>query len=587
VSLAPAVRDAALRWIADDPDPATRDELRRLLAAALAGGPSALRSNTQQHGSHQAGDPALSRMPTQSKAPAEELAERMAGMLRFGTAGLRGPVRAGPAGMNVAVVRRATAGLASWLTAHGHGGGTVVVGRDARHGSAEFAVAASEVLAGAGFRVTALADPLPTPVLAHSVRAVGAVAGVQVTASHNPPADNGYKVYLADGAQLVEPSDAEIEAAIAATPAAVSIDTAPVTPTDPAELLERYLTTGARLPRGTARGLRIALTPMHGVGGAVAVHALRLAGFDDVHVVRSQAAPDPDFPTVAFPNPEEPGATDALLALAAEVSADLAVALDPDADRCALGVPDPTAPGGWRMLTGNETGVLLGDHVLATLDRAAHPDPLVATTVASSTQLRAVAATRGARFAETLTGFKWIVRAGGPGADLVFGFEEALGYCVDPAAVRDKDGIAAAVLAADLAATRHAAGGSLLDVLDELALAHGVYLTAAVTILMTPQERVAAVAKLAGAEIARLVGAGTELERPAPDVVVLRGERTRAVIRPSGTEPKLKAYLEVVEPPPDAPAGLPEARIRAKQRLDALRTQINALLTAPTEPEAN
>ncbi|HEX4247558.1 MAG TPA: phospho-sugar mutase [Pseudonocardia sp.] len=561
MSLPPPLRDAALRWIADDPDPATRAELQRILAAALAGTPG-----------------------TAGTTPADELAERMAGMLRFGTAGLRGPVRAGPAGMNVAVVRRATAGLASWLAAHGHGGGTVVVGRDARHGSAEFAVAASEVLAGAGFQVTALGTPLPTPVLAYSVRALGAVAGVQVTASHNPPADNGYKVYLADGAQLVEPSDAEIEAAIAAAPAAVSIDTAPVTPTDPAELLERYLDRVARRPRGTARALRIALTPMHGVGGAVAVHALRQAGFDDVHVVRSQAAPDPDFPTVAFPNPEEPGATDALLALAAEVGADLAVALDPDADRCALGVPDPTAPGGWRMLTGNQSGVLLGDHVLATLDRAAHPDPLVATTVASSTQLRAVAAARGARFAETLTGFKWIVRAGGAGADLVFGFEEALGYCVDPTAVRDKDGIAAAVLAADLAATRRVAGGSLLDVLDELALAHGVYLTSAVTIVMTPDERAAAVAKLAGGGLAPSGAgplAGAVLERPVADVFVLRGDRTRAVIRPSGTEPKLKAYLEVVEPPPDGPAGLPVARAEARRRLDALRTQVKSLLDVP------
>jgi phosphomannomutase len=322
---------------------------------------------------------------------------------------------------------------------------------------------------------------------------------------------------------------------------------------------------------------------MHGVGGAVAVHALRLAGFDDVHVVRSQAAPDPDFPTVAFPNPEEPGATDALLALAAEVGADLAVALDPDADRCALGVPDPTTPGGWRMLSGNETGALLGDHVLATLDRAAHPDPLVATTVASSTQLRAVAAARGARFAETLTGFKWIVRAGGAGADLVFGFEEALGYCVDPAAVRDKDGIAAAVLAADLAATRRAAGGSPLDALDELALTHGVYLTAAVTILMTPDERTAALAKLA-TEPQPLAGA--VLERPAADVFVLRGERTRAVIRPSGTEPKLKAYLEVVEPPPDSPEGLPAARAEAQHRLDALRTQVRSLLNQADENTA-
>jgi phosphomannomutase len=576
VSLTPAVRDAALRWIADDPDPATRDELQRLLAAALAGAPLALRSNTQQTAPGQAVDPALLRIPTQSKAPAEDLAERMAGMLRFGTAGLRGPVRAGPAGMNVAVVRRATAGLASWLGAHGHGGGTVVIGRDARHGSAEFAVAASEVLAGAGFRVYALATPLPTPVLAYAVRARQAVAGVQITASHNPPADNGYKVYLSDGAQLVEPADAEIEAAIAAAPAARSIDTAPVTPIDPADLLEEYLDRVARLPRGTARALRIALTPMHGVGGAVAVHALRRAGFDDVHVVRGQAAPDPDFPTVAFPNPEEPGATDALLALAAEVHADLAVALDPDADRCALGVPDPSRPGGWRMLTGNETGVLLGDHLLATLDRAVHPDPLVATTVASSTQLRAVAAARGARYAETLTGFKWIVRAG---EGFVFGFEEALGYCVDPDAVRDKDGIAAAVLAADLAATRRAAGGSLLDALDELAMAHGVYLTEAVTVLVTPEQRAEAVARLASGP-GGPAGAG-ELSRPAPDVFVLTGPRTRAVIRPSGTEPKLKAYLEVVEPAPADTPALWAARGRARDRLDTLRAQVSAMIGAP------
>jgi phosphomannomutase len=315
---------------------------------------------------------------------------------------------------------------------------------------------------------------------------------------------------------------------------------------------------------------------MHGVGGAVAVHALRRAGFDDVHVVRNQAAPDPDFPTVAFPNPEEPGATDALLALAAEVGADLAVALDPDADRCALGVPD--AEGRWRMLTGNQTGVLLGDHVLATLDRAAHPDPLVATTVASSTQLRAVAAARGARYAETLTGFKWIVRAGDNGAGLVYGYEEALGYCVDPAAVRDKDGIAAAVLAADLAATRRAAGGSLLDALDQLALAHGVYLTEAITVWMPPERRTQALARLA-ADPGPL---GGELERPAPDVFVLHGERTRAVFRPSGTEPKLKAYLEVVEPAPvSAGAELAAARERAGERLARLRHEVDALIGAP------
>ncbi|MBO0851057.1 MAG: phospho-sugar mutase, partial [Pseudonocardia sp.] len=290
-----------MRWIADDPDPASRDELHRLLVAAMSG--------------------------VDARA-GEELAERMAGPLRFGTAGLRGPVRAGPAGMNVAVVRRATAGLAAWLTGQGHAGGLVVVGRDARRGSAEFAAATAQVLAGAGFDVRAWAEPLPTPVLAHAVRALGAAAGVQVTASHNPATDNGYKVFLGGddgGAQLVEPADAQVEAAIAATPAAVRIPTAAVPPSDPAALLDGYLARASALPRGSSRALRIALTPMHGVGGAVAVRALRAAGFEDVHLVPGQAEPDPAFPTVPFPNPEEPGATAALLALAADIDADLAV----------------------------------------------------------------------------------------------------------------------------------------------------------------------------------------------------------------------------------------------------------------------
>jgi phosphomannomutase len=532
MTLPPALRDAAMRWIADDPDPATRTELQRVLAAAMVGTAGAV----------------------------DDLADRMSGMLRFGTAGLRGPVRAGPAGMNVAVVRRATAGLAAWLTLRGERG-SVVVGRDARHGSVAFATAASEVLAGAGFTVRVLPGPLPTPVLAFAVRELGAVAGVQITASHNPPADNGYKVYLADGAQLAPPSDAEIEEAIAAAPAAVAIPTA-ATATE-TDVTDAYLERVARLPRGTARTLRVALTPMHGVGGSTAVHALHRAGFTDVHVVPTQAAPDPDFPTVAFPNPEEPGATDALLALAADVDADLAIALDPDADRCALAVPTTS---GWRMLTGDETGVLLGDHLLRS---GGYTDPLVATTVVSSSMLRSVAAGYGARYAETLTGFKWIVR-GGPG--LVYGYEEALGYCVDPDAVRDKDGIAAAVLACDLLATLKAAGRSLTDRLDELAVAHGVHLTEGVSLRMEPAARDAAAARLRAAP-----PEGWTSELPAPDVLVLRRAGERLVIRPSGTEPKLKAYLEVVEPVPDAPS-LPAARAAARERLDALRTEVTALL---------
>ncbi|MHA6624699.1 phospho-sugar mutase [Pseudonocardia sichuanensis] len=533
MTLRPALRDAALRWIADDPDPATREELQRVLASAMAGADGAV----------------------------DELADRMSGMLRFGTAGLRGPVRAGPAGMNVAVVRRATAGLASWLARSGTRG-AVVVGRDARHGSAAFAGAAAEVLAGAGFTVRVLPAPLPTPVLAFAVRHLGAVAGVQITASHNPPADNGYKVYLADGAQLAPPSDAEIEAAIAGSPAAVSIPTS-ATATE-VDVTEAYLERVAGLPRGPARSLRVALTPMHGVGGATAVHALHRAGFTDVHVVSAQAAPDPDFPTVAFPNPEEPGATDALLALAADVGADLAIALDPDADRCALAVPRPGS--GWRMLSGDETGVLLGDHLLRA---GGYSDPLVATTVVSSSMLRSVAAAYGVRYAETLTGFKWIVR-GGPG--LVYGYEEALGYCVDPDAVRDKDGIAAAVLACDLAAALAAVGRSLPDRLDELAVAHGVHLTEGLSLRMDPQARDAAAARLRAAP-----PQGWASELPAPDVLVLRRAGERLVVRPSGTEPKLKAYLEVVEPVPD-PAGLPAARGAAEARLDALRTEVTSLL---------
>jgi phosphomannomutase len=302
---------------------------------------------------------------------------------------------------------------------------------------------------------------------------------------------------------------------------------------------------------------------MHGVGGATAVHALHRAGFTDVHVVAAQAGPDPDFPTVSFPNPEEPGATDALLALAAETGADLAIALDPDADRCALGVPTPA---GWRMLSGDETGVLLGDHLLRS---GGYTDPLVATTVVSSSMLRAVAAAHGARYAETLTGFKWIVR-GGPG--LVYGYEEALGYCVDPDAVRDKDGIAAAVLACDLAAGLKAAGLGLQDRLDELAVAHGVHLTEGVSLRMEPAERDAAAARLRATP-----PEGWETEFPAPDVLVLRRAGERLVVRPSGTEPKLKAYLEVVEPVTEK-AALAKARTTAETRLTALHKETHHLL---------
>ncbi|MEO6085564.1 MAG: phospho-sugar mutase [Umezawaea sp.] len=540
MSLSPALRDAAFRWIADDPDPDARAELQGVLAKAMGGAPGA----------------------------AEDLADRMAGPLTFGTAGLRGPVRAGPNGMNRAVVVRTTAGLADWLRANGHTG-TVFVGRDARHGSEDFCQAAAGVLAAAGFTVRVLPGPLPTPVLAFLVRRHGAVAGVQITASHNPPADNGYKLYLAGGGQIVPPADREIEAAVARVPAAVSVPTSTdwlqVTDAEVDEYLERV----SSLPRGTARDLRVALTPMHGVGGQTAVEALRRAGFTDVRVVRAQAVPDPDFPTVAFPNPEEPGAADELLALAAAENADLAIALDPDADRCALGVRG--IDGTWRMLRGDETGVLLGSLVLSTLDRTAHPDPLVATTIVSSSLLGEIAKAQGARYVETLTGFKWLVRAG---EGLVYAYEEALGHCVDPDSVTDKDGISAAVLACDLAATLKTAGKTLLDALDQLAVDHGVHLTDQVSLRFTDLSGISTL--MAGLRASPPAGYAYEDLLPEADVIRLTAPGTRVVIRPSGTEPKLKAYLEVVEPVADE---LPPARDRAEARLAELRTQVEGLLS--------
>src|SRR5690606_15030447 len=272
--------------------------------------------------------------------------------------GLRGPVRAGANGMNTAVVVRTTAGVAQWLTDSGHAGALVVVGRDARHGSDRFAVAAAEVLTAAGFAVSMLPAPLPTPLLAFAVGHLGAAAGIQITASHNPPADNGYKLYDHTGAQIVPPADRRIEAAIEAAPAATAVPRAQGATT--VDVLDAYVRAASALATGSARDVRVAATALHGVGADVLEATLRQAGFTDIHLVEAQRAPDADFPTVAFPNPEEPGATDLLLELADEVGADVAIALDPDADRCALGVPG--RDGTWRMLRGDDTGVLLGEH---------------------------------------------------------------------------------------------------------------------------------------------------------------------------------------------------------------------------------
>jgi phosphomannomutase len=496
-----ALRAAARAWADDDPDDAARAEVEALLAAD----------------------------------DVEGLRVRFDGRLVFGTAGLRGPLRAGPTGMNRAVVRRTAAGLAAHLVATRGEGGTVVVGRDARYGSEDFARDTCAVLAGAGLRALLLPRPLPTPVLAHAVLALGADAGVMVTASHNPPQDNGYKVYLEDGAQVVPPADAAVEQASARVGRLADLPVSDDWEQLDETVVEGYLDAVAALPRTPHRALTVAYTPLHGVGGELLLAAFARAGFAPPDVVAEQAAPDPDFPTVAFPNPEEPGATDLLLALAERTGADVAIASDPDADRVAVAV-------GGRLLRGDEVGVLLADHLLATGVRGR-----LATTVVSSTMLSRIAASYGVPFTETLTGFKWLARAGD---DLVYAYEEALGVMVAPSLVRDKDGVSAAVLVADLAAAEKARGRTLLDRLADLERRHGRHETRQLSYRVEDLSLITATVQALLAEPPPAFGAFrvTAFELPAPDVLVHRLERGRVVVRPSGTEPKLKAYLELVDP---------------------------------------
>ncbi|WP_253660508.1 phospho-sugar mutase [Williamsia maris] len=482
--------------------------------------------------------------------------------------------------MNVDVVRRTTDALAQWLLDHGHRGATVVVGRDARHGSAEFFCTTVAAFDEAGFDVVALDSPLPTPVLAFTTRELGAAAGVMITASHNPPADNGYKVYLDGGAQLIPPADAEIESLIDADATPPS-DPAPTTAPQPdpraTAAPDRYLARIASRLGTRHSSIRIALTPMHGVGGDLALRALAGAGFTDVVVVDEQFAPDPDFPTVAFPNPEEPGASDLLLALARRHDADIAIALDPDADRCAVGA---VVDGGWRMLTGDETGALLGSAVLAedTSPVESATEALVASTIVSGSLLAAVAAAAGARHVQTLTGFKWLVQAG---EGLRYAYEEAIGHCVDPDAVRDKDGISAAVALAVVAHDRAAAGSTLGDALDDLFVDHGVHRTGQVAIRAERLSDIAdTMARLRATPPTELAGVAVEMTDHATRSDELRtdavaftgssqGARIRLIARPSGTEPKLKFYLEAALAPADR-GDLPAD----KQRADALLARL-------------
>ncbi|MFE8960596.1 phospho-sugar mutase [Streptomyces iakyrus] len=532
----------AQAWLTEDPDAETRTELARLIDA-------------EDH---------------------TELAARFSGTLQFGTAGLRGELGAGPMRMNRSVVIRAAAGLAAYLKKQGQAGGLVVIGYDARHKSHDFAQDTAAVMTGAGLRAAVLPRPLPTPVLAFAIRHLGAVAGVEVTASHNPPRDNGYKVYLGDGSQIVPPADIDIAAEIAAVPSLTTVRR-PTEGWDTLDdsVLDAYLArTDAVLSEGSPRTARTVYTAMHGVGKDVLLAAFARAGFPAPVLVAEQADPDPEFPTVAFPNPEEPGAMDLAFATAraCETAPDLIIANDPDADRCAVAVQDGTD---WRMLRGDEVGALLAAHLVRRGATGTFAESIV-----SSSLLGRIAEKAGLRHVETLTGFKWIARAEG----LRYGYEEALGYCVDPDGVRDKDGITAALLITELASQLKEEGRTLLDLLDDLAVEHGLHATDQLSVRVEDLSLIAAAMRrlreqppteLAGLPITRTddLTQGTA-ELPPTDGLRYTLDGARVIVRPSGTEPKLKCYLEVVVPV-GSHEDLPAAHAKATALLESIKRDLS------------
>lgn len=502
--------------------------------------------------------------------------------LHFGTAGLRGPERAGPAGMNRATVRRATQGVAAWLAERGAVDPLVVVGRDARCGSERFNDEVVTTLLGAGVRVLELPRPLPTPFVPFGVKALGASAGIVVTASHNPPQDNGYKLYAGDGAQIVPPDDEVVERHMAgAGPARSGVRGAPGHQVADEALLERYRDHLLRRFAVGESDLRVTYTPLHGVGGATATDLLARAGYRRLDVVAAQYEPDPAFPTLPFPNPEEPGALDLAIESATSAGSTLVLANDPDADRLGAAV---RTPGGWRTLRGDEIGALLASTLLA---GARAEGRSVATSLVSSSLLAAMAEAARVACATTLTGFKWIARAGGPGG-LGFGYEEALGFAVDPV-VADKDGLSAALCLARLAHELAERGQTLLDRLDELETAFGVHATSSLSVRfdgVDGSSRIAAaVAGLVAdppARLGELAVTGVEdLARgwrglPAAEGVRLAlGANGRVVVRPSGTEPKVKAYLELT---PARERGLAAQRARAAAWAEGVLSDLSGRL---------
>ena len=505
-------------WIADDPDPITASQLQQWL-------------------------------DTNNEA---ELRISFNGFLQFGTAGLRGPIRPGPSGMNRAVVGRTAAGLVAYMKERNLT--SVVIGRDARYGSEDYTFETAEIMSGAGMKVFVLPRPLPTPVLAFATNELGCDVGIMVTASHNPPQDNGYKVYLGGtvdgieyrGSQIVSPTDVSIAQKIDAITSLKEQPRGKEWTVLGEEIIQKYIDRTASL--ATKPGsLRIVYTAMHGVGTETLQQVFHKAGFQSPILVEAQAAPDPDFPTVAFPNPEEPGAIDLALETAKSFDADLVIANDPDADRCAAAVKDPAT--GWRMLKGDELGAIFGESIARKTQAG-----IFANSIVSSSILKKIAAHYKIEFTETLTGFKWLAKI----KNLTFGYEEALGYAVDAKTVNDKDGISAAIKLAQIATDLAADGKTLLDLLDEIWLRHGFHATEQISIRLSDLSKVGVILgglrsnppqSIAGRAVTSIddLAAPTDGLPPTDGLRIWLDGGVRIIIRPSGTEAKMKCYIEVIE----------------------------------------
>ena len=527
-------------WIADDPDPVTAAQLKALIESS------------------------------------DEITLRkyFSGFLQFGTAGLRGPLGPGPSCMNQAVVGRTAAGIVQYMKARSLT--SVVIGRDARHGSDLFEELSAQIFAGAGFKVSVLPRPLPTPVLAFAVNEIGADVGIMVTASHNPGSDNGYKVYLGGtvdgvnyrGSQIISPADKQISAEIEKIKSLKTIARAQTWKILSEDIVEKYVDqTKVLAPR--PGDLKIVYTAMHGVGTKTLQRVFHRAGFPSLILVAAQAQPDPNFPTLAFPNPEEVGALDLAFETATTFDADLIIANDPDADRCSIAIKDRNST--WRALRGDEIGALLGESIARNIKSGT-----LANSIVSSSILSKIAARHGLDFQETLTGFKYIAKI----PHLAFGYEEAIGFCVDAMTVNDKDGISAALSIAQIATDLHSQGKTLLDFLDEIWDIYGFHATEQISIRVTDISSIAVIMnKLRANPLSEISGfkvlSSDDLSNPRNSLPPTDGLRfmlennIRIIIRPSGTEPKIKCYVEIVN----------SDKLIAQSLLEQLRPSLRELLS--------